>query len=138
MQSYKDLEIYRLAHELAVEIHEMTMSLPNFELFEEGSQIWRSSKAIVSNIVEGFGRKRYPQDYVRFLVFAHSSCDETREHLELLYETQSITDGEKFKRFSENYQKLSKMINKLIQAIKKTWNLWARSLQPATHMCQGV
>ena len=39
MQSYKDLEIYRLAHELAVEIHEMTMSLPNFELFEEGSQI---------------------------------------------------------------------------------------------------
>jgi len=40
--------------------------------------------------------------------------------LELLYETKSVQEAEKFKHFSENYEKLSKMINKLIQAIKKT------------------
>lgn len=38
--------------------------LPKFEMYEEGSQIRRSSKAVVSNIVEGFGRKRYQADYV--------------------------------------------------------------------------
>jgi four helix bundle protein len=58
MQSYKDLEIYQLAHRLAVEIHVMTLKLPQFEQYGEGSQIRRSSKAVVANIVEGFGRKR--------------------------------------------------------------------------------
>lgn len=52
-QSYKDLEIYRLAKELAVKIHKMTLEdLPKFEVYEEGSQIRRSSKSVVSNIVE--------------------------------------------------------------------------------------
>ncbi len=38
MQSYKDLEIYRVSHKLAVEIHKMTLTeLPKFEIYEEGS-----------------------------------------------------------------------------------------------------
>jgi four helix bundle protein len=88
MQSYKDLEVYQLASKLAIEIHSMSLKLPQFEMYEEGSQIRRSSKAIVSNIVEGFGRKRYQPDYLKFLVYAHSSCDETRTHLEMLFENR--------------------------------------------------
>jgi hypothetical protein len=60
-QSYKDLEIYKKAHKLAVEIHKMSLELPKFEMFEEGGQIRRSSKSVKSNIVEGFGRRRYKQ-----------------------------------------------------------------------------
>lgn len=64
-QSYKDLEIYQLAHRLAVEIHKMTLEeLPKFEMYEEGSQIRRSSKSAAANIVEGFGRKRYQNEYI--------------------------------------------------------------------------
>ena len=36
---YKKLKIYCLAHDLAVRIHKMTLKLPRFEMFEEGSQI---------------------------------------------------------------------------------------------------
>src|SRR3989338_5069864 len=68
MQSYKDLEIYKASHKLAVEIHKMSLDLPKLEMYEEGSQIRRSSKAIPANIVEGFGRKKYQQDYLRFLI----------------------------------------------------------------------
>jgi len=51
MLSYKDLEIYKLSHKLAVEIHGVTLKeLPKFEMYEEGSQIRRSSKSIVTNI----------------------------------------------------------------------------------------
>lgn len=57
--NYKGLEVWQIARELSIEIHKMTLSLPKFELYEEGSQIRRSSKSIRSNVVEGFGRRRY-------------------------------------------------------------------------------
>ncbi len=39
-QSYKDLDIYKKAHKLAIEIYEITLKdLPNFEMYEEASQI---------------------------------------------------------------------------------------------------
>ncbi len=116
MQSYKDLEIYQIAHKLAVEIHNMSLELPKFEMYEEGSQIRRSSKAVASNITEGFGRRRYQADYIKFLIYAHSSCDETREHLDFLYETRSLKDKNRYDYLIENYEKLSKKINKFLQA----------------------
>ena len=117
MQNYKDLEIYQLGHKLAVEIHKMTLELPKFEMHEEAYQIRKSAKEIPSNIVEGFGRKHYQQEYVRFLIFAHSSCNETIEHLEILFQTKSLIDKTKFDYFMEGYDKLGRKLNRFIQAI---------------------
>jgi len=76
-KSYRDLDIYKNAHKLAIEIHEMSLKLPKFELYEEGSQIRKSSKSIKSTIVEGFGRRRYKQEFIKFLTYSLASCDET-------------------------------------------------------------
>ncbi len=58
--SYKKLEVWQLAKDVAVEIHKMTLTdLPKFEMYEEGSQIRRSAKSVRSNIVEGYGRRNY-------------------------------------------------------------------------------
>lgn len=90
-QSYADLEIFVLAKTLAVKIHKMTLTeLPKFEMYEEGSQIRRSSKSVASCIAEGFGRRRYKNDFVLFLTYALASCDETKVHLDLLCETGSL------------------------------------------------
>ena len=117
MQSYKDLEIYKLAHQIGLDIHKMSLHLPKFEMYEEGSQIRRASKSISTNIVEGFGRKRYRQDYIKFLIYAHSSCDETKEHLEYLFQTNSLEDKKTFEDIMGKLDKLSKQINKFIQAV---------------------
>lgn len=83
--SYKNLEIWSLARELVIDIHNMTVEeLPKFELYEEGSQIRRSVKSVKSNIVEGYGRRKYIGDYIRFLTYSISSNDETIDHLETL------------------------------------------------------
>lgn len=88
MQSYEDLEIYKLVKDLAIEIHNITLSkLPKFEMHEEGSQLRRSSKSIGANIVEGFGRKKYKGQYIQFLTYALASCDETKYHLEAKFTT---------------------------------------------------
>ncbi len=44
--SYKNLEIWKLAREVVIEIHEMSLKLPKFEMYETGSQIRRSSKTV--------------------------------------------------------------------------------------------
>ncbi len=86
--SYTDLEIYQIAHRLAVEVHSMTLKeLPKFETYEEASQSRRASKSIPANIAEGFGRRRYKAEYIRFLIYSLSSCDEMSAHLRLLKDT---------------------------------------------------
>lgn len=117
-QSYRDLDIYKKAHKLAIEIHNMTLEkLPRFEMFEEGSQIRQSSKSVSVNIVEGFGRRKYKQEFIKFLIYALASCDETHEHLCILFETKSLKDAEKYRYFIEEYEYLGKMINKFIQSV---------------------
>ena len=118
MQNYNDLEIYKLAHKLAIDIHKLSLELPKFEMYEEGSQIRRSSKSISANIVEGFGRRSYRQDYVRFLICAHASCDETKEHLEYLYKTGSLKGKDKHRDLIDRLTLLSKKLSKFIQAVK--------------------
>ncbi|GAB3422755.1 four helix bundle protein [Niabella aquatica] len=70
MKSYRDLNIYKDAHRLAIVVHTLSLLLPRFEMYEEGSQIRRSSKAISTAIVEGYGRKKYKADFLRFLTYA--------------------------------------------------------------------
>src|SRR3954468_21140828 len=107
--SYRNLEIWRLARASSLEIHRMTLTaLPKFEMYEEGSQIRRSSKSVRSNIVEGYGRRAYKLDYVRFLTFALGSCDETTDHLETLFETHSLTDEPLYQTLHANLQILGK------------------------------
>ena len=117
--SYKNLQIWILAREVAIEIHEMTMKLPKFEMYEEGSQIRRSSKTTKATIVEGYGRRRYKQDWIKFIVYALSSNDETMDHLENLWDTKSLTDQMIFISLKNKIETLGKMLNKFLQAVEQ-------------------
>ena len=70
MSGYKDLEIYRIAFDLSIKVHFASLKLPKFELFEQGSQIRRSTKSVKDTISEGYGRRRYKPEYIRYLVFS--------------------------------------------------------------------
>ena len=92
---YQRLEVWRLARELSVDIHRMTLEqLPRFELHEVGSQVRRSAKSIRANIVEGYGKRRYKLEFLRHLTYALGSAQETLEHLDTLHETGSLTSQE--------------------------------------------
>jgi four helix bundle protein len=73
-------------------------------------------------MVEGYGRKRYKGDFIKYLVFAQAECDETIIHLDFLYETQSLKDKTVYERLNEEYELLSKKINKFIQWAEINWN----------------
>lgn len=118
-KSYKDLEIYQLAYKLAIEVHCLSLTLPKYELFEQGSQIRRSSKSIKDNIAEGFGRRRYRDEFIRFLIFSQSSCDETISQLNMI---SDIHFSEKpLNDLINQYETLGKQINKYIQYVESNW-----------------
>lgn len=118
--SYKNLEIWQEAGTLVIDIHKMTLKkLPKFELYEEGSQIRKSSKSVKSTIVEGYGRRRYQQEYIRFLTYAIASNDETIDHLENLYETDSLNDKELYENLHDRIEILGKKLNNFIQTIER-------------------
>jgi four helix bundle protein len=118
--SYRDLEIWKLSREAAIGVHRMTVrELPKLEMYEEGSQIRRSVKSIRSNIVEGYGRRRYKQEFIRFLVFAHASCDETIDHLEGLFETGSLTNEATYRDLQAQLDLLGRKLNVFIEAVER-------------------
>jgi four helix bundle protein len=118
--SYKDLEIWQLAREICIDIHRMTLTkLPKFEMFEEGSQIRKSSKSVKSTITEGYGRRRYKQEFLRFLTYAIASNDETIDHLETLFETGSLTDEVLYQSLHDRLEVLGKKLNRFIESVEK-------------------
>ncbi|MGA7274504.1 MAG: four helix bundle protein [Candidatus Udaeobacter sp.] len=118
--NYRDLEIWNLAQQMAIAVHRMTLeNLPKFEMYEEASQIRRSAKSVSSNIVEGYGRRRYKQEFIRFLVFAHGSCDETIDHLEVLFETGSLTNEVVYRDLSARLDLLGRKLNVFIDSVER-------------------
>jgi four helix bundle protein len=116
-QGYKKLKIYHLAHDLAIRVHKMSLNLPKFEMFEEGSQIRRSSKSVSGNIVEGYALRRYRQEYIHYLMRALGSSLETVEHLEFLLETGSLTDKTLGNTLLEKYKGLNSMVYRFIESV---------------------
>lgn len=116
--SYKKLEVWQLAREVAVEIHQMTLTLPKMEQFEEGQQIRKSSKNVKATIVEGYGRRRYKNDFIKFQVYSHASNDETIDHPENLFETGSLTDDVLYKLLKEKLDKLGRKLNSFIDSVE--------------------
>jgi four helix bundle protein len=118
MSSYSDLDVYKLAHELGVSIHKLTLQLPKYETYEIGSQLRRASKSISANIVEGYGRRRYKADFVRFLIYAHSSCDESLEWLNYIQDCYPELN-ELTPIYTEQTKTLGRKPNNFIQAVEK-------------------
>jgi four helix bundle protein len=84
MKSYKDLEIYKIAFELSLKIREKTLLLEHPDRFEVGSQIRRSSQGVKDAIVEGYGRRRYKADFIKFLTYSQASLLEATSQAEFL------------------------------------------------------
>jgi four helix bundle protein len=93
--------------------------LPSFENYEEGRQIRKSIKSVKSTIVEGYGRRRYKLESIRFLIYAIASNDETLDHLETLFETESLKDDALYRDLAERLDNLGRKLNLFIKSVDK-------------------
>jgi four helix bundle protein len=118
MKGYKDLDIYNLAFKLAVKIYRLSLDLSHPDKFETGSQIRRSSQSVKDNIVEGYGRRRYKADFIKFLVASHSSCLEATSQAEFLAE---VKNSEQWQLVAEELNSIGIKIYNFIEYVDKNW-----------------
>lgn len=115
---YKDLEIYQLAFEIAVDIYKLRMQLPYPDKFETGGQIRRASQSIKDTIVEGYGRKRYKADFVKYLVYSHASCLESISQSDFLH---AIHPQKGWEDISKRLEALSIKVYNFLKYVETNW-----------------
>ena len=120
MKSYKDLDVYKIALELFFIVHPSSLKLPKYELYELGSQIRRSADSVVSNIIEGYGRRRYKADFIKFLVYSHASCLETIGHLEKISKLYP-NNFENTEEILIKYEGLGGKLFNFIKYVEENW-----------------
>ncbi len=79
-RGFEDLRVWQLAQRLMIGCHRLADTLPTRERYDLAAQIRRSSKSVMANIAEGYGRYHY-LDSLRFYYIARGSLTETINHI---------------------------------------------------------
>lgn len=79
-RSFRDLMVWRKAHEFVLAVYRFTESFPDREKYGLSHQLRRAAVSIPANIAEGFG-KRSQAEKARFLNIAEGSLEECRYYL---------------------------------------------------------
>ncbi|KAA6456065.1 four helix bundle protein [Acidobacteria bacterium AB60] len=111
MQSFRDLNVWQKAMELAAVVYRLTQRFPREEAFGLTSQLRRSAVSIPSNIAEGHGRMN-PREFKYFLLIARGSNCELQTQLEL-----SGVLGFVDPRLLETAQQTSHSVDKMLFAL---------------------
>lgn len=80
IQSYKDLNVWQGAMNIAEDCYRLTRLFPGSEVYGMTSQIQRAAASVPANIAEGYGRE-HRQEYIHFLRIAQGSLKELETHL---------------------------------------------------------
>lgn len=115
IRTFEDLDVYRRLVKLHLEINELTMGFPQYEMYELGSQIRRSSNSIPANLAEGWNNK-HSTVYLESINRAQGELRETKHHLSIAFQKGHI-EQEKFKDLSGRYDECGRMLYGLKQSI---------------------
>ncbi len=116
IRSVKDLKVYNEAFNLSMDIFMVSKDFPVSERYSMTSQIVRSSRSVTANIREGYAKRQYEQIFIRHLVDALGSSEETRCWLDYALTCKYLTN-EKHTELDKSYAKLSAMI----YSLQKNW-----------------
>jgi four helix bundle protein len=109
INSVRELEVYRLAFDTAMEIFEITKSFPIEEKFSLSDQIRRCSSSVCTNLAEGWRKRRYEAVFINKLSDAEQEAAETQTWLEFAWKCNYI-DKEIFQRLDEKYGHIFAML----------------------------
>lgn len=117
VNSFHDLEIWKLSHQLVLDIYKLTKTFPKEEEYRLISQLTRAAVSIPANIAEGMGRYSR-KEFINFLTIARGSLEECKYFI-LLSRDLNFINLVEYNTLTEKFDKVGKMINALITSIKR-------------------
>lgn len=117
INSFEDLKVWKLGHELSLEIYKQTRHYPKTEVYGLISQIRRASVSVPANIVEGYYRNT-TKELIQFLYHARGSCGEVIYFLVLSKDLNYINTV-KYDELRKKYNILIKQITAFINSLKR-------------------
>ncbi|SNS43006.1 four helix bundle protein [Belliella buryatensis] len=117
MHNYKELNVWKRAIKLAVQVYKVSRLFPAEERFGLISQIRRSAVSVPSNIAEGAGR-RTDGEFANFLEIAHGSICELETQLYVAFELEYV-ENELFHEVTTELTEIQKMFYALITKFEK-------------------
>jgi len=117
-KGFRDLKVYQLSFQLALEIFELSKSFPKEERYALTDQIRRSSRAVAAIIAEAWPHRKYPKSFISNLVNAKGEAAETEVWIEFARAHGYIAE-EKLRYFLAKYDEVGKMLNSMIKQPEK-------------------
>lgn len=115
--SYKNLEVWKLAVQVAKDIYILVTKLPKEERFGLSDQMRRAAVSVVSNIAEGHGRNSI-KEFIHFLSIARGSTSELETQVILCIELNLVNNEDVYHLF-DSIDKVGRMITSLISSLEK-------------------
>ncbi len=112
IRTFRDLEVYKEAYALMIEIHKAIKKLPIFERNDLASQMRRASKSCSANIAEGWAKRRFEKEFKRHLDSAIGSANEMEVHIETAKDLQ-YWNGEECQSLLKRYSYLGGKLTNL-------------------------
>ena len=110
---FERLWVWRKAHQLMIEIHNICRGIPTYEKFKVGNQIERSSASVADNIAEGY-TSYYYNDKIKSFMVSRKEAGESQNHLRSLEAKGYIaksTANEMIGRYEEVMRGINGYIN---------------------------
>ena len=109
----EDLEVFRRAYRLSLEVHRASLEFPRIEQFALADQVRRASKSICANLAEGFGRQQQSKpEFRRFLMMALGSADEMQVWTMYCRDLGYI-GADMAERWQSEYREIARMLSGL-------------------------
>jgi len=114
LNSAKDLDVYSLAYELAMEIFELSKKFPPEERFALTGQIRRSSRSVCMNLREAWAKRRYIAHFVNKVTDSDGENSETDTSLDFAHDCSYITK-EEHQYLGEKCERVGKMLGGILR-----------------------
>lgn len=119
--SHKQLDVYKLAYNLAMDIYHLTKKFPVDERYSLTDQIRRSSRSVSSNLAEAFRKRRYEKSFIAKLSDSEGEAAETQTWLDFARDCEYI-NTETCDKLNQEYEHVIGMLVNMIKSPEK-WSI---------------
>jgi len=113
INSAKELEVYKKAYSLAMEIFEISKSFPTEEKYALTSQIRRSSRSVCLNLREAWAKRRYEAHFISKLTDCDGENSETDSSIDFSFDCGYI-NIEKHKELTKQSKEIGSMLGAVL------------------------